>query len=86
MRIESHRNFEKRWAKLTKPQQTRAAAAIRLFVDDPSASQLRLHQLKGEGYPQYSISAGGDLRIHFAKVEDNHIVLMAIGSHSQLYR
>ncbi len=66
-------------------QQQRALAAIELFVKNPQAAQLRLHQLKGELYPQFSISAGGDLRLHFLKSDPETIVFTAIGTHAQLY-
>jgi mRNA-degrading endonuclease YafQ of YafQ-DinJ toxin-antitoxin module len=85
MQVDSHKQYDKMWAKLPKRQQLQAKACLKLFLTSPSSPNLRLHQLKGSYYPQYSISAGGDLRIHFVKIAQDHIVLMMIGSHSQLY-
>ncbi len=85
MQIETHKQYEKMWVKLSARQQSQVLAALRLFVASPRSPKLRLHQLKGKYYPQYSISAGGDLRIHFAQVAEAHIVLMLVGTHSQLY-
>jgi addiction module RelE/StbE family toxin len=85
MRIKTHKQYDKAWAKLNKNQQQRALAALKLFLIDPTSPSLRPHQLKGSYYPQYSISAGGDLRIHYLQLDANTIVLMLIGTHSQLY-
>lgn len=78
--------YNKLFRKLDAKKQTKATNAIKLFMTKPEASKLRLHQLKGNYYPQYSISAGGDLRIHFHRVSDDKIILMAVGTHSQLYK
>ena len=85
MQIETHKNYEKAWAKLNKKQQQKALSAIKLYITEPHNSRLRLHQLKGRYHPHYSISAGGDLRVHFMQLSDGHIVLMITGTHSQLY-
>jgi mRNA-degrading endonuclease YafQ of YafQ-DinJ toxin-antitoxin module len=86
MQIERHRHYDKAWVKLTLGQQTKALQAIGLFLSTPNHPKLRLHQLKGKYYyPQYSISAGGDLRIHLSIISDEAIKLMAIGRHTQLY-
>lgn len=85
MQIDFHRNYTKRWIKLTLGQQRRALAAIELFLGNPQAPQLRLHQLKGKYYPEFSISGGGDLRLHFLKSDPTTIVFTAIGTHAQLY-
>ncbi|MGC1177445.1 MAG: hypothetical protein WA843_05235 [Candidatus Saccharimonadales bacterium] len=85
MRITTHKQYDKAWAKLSGRRQQRVLAALRLFVAEPGNPQLRLRQLKGEYYPQYSISTGGDVRIHFLRTDKNVIVLMLVGTHSQLY-
>lgn len=85
MRIDTLKQYDKSWAKLSKQQQKRALQALGLFMQSPYQPSLRLHQLKGSLYPQYSISAGGDLRIHFLKTGEDSIVLSLIGTHAQLY-
>lgn len=85
MQVETHKHYDRMWAKLPTTQQLQAKTALMLFLANPATPKLRLHQLKGNHYPQYSISAGGDLRIYFVKLSQNHIVLTMIGSHSQLY-
>lgn len=84
MQIQTHKRYDKRWAKLDDKQKERVIVALKLFITNPDEPKLRLHQLKGKYYPQYSISAGGDLRVHFLKSEKS-IILMLVGTHSQLY-
>jgi mRNA-degrading endonuclease YafQ of YafQ-DinJ toxin-antitoxin module len=85
MQILPHKKYDKAWKKLSAGQQQKVLAALKLFLADPDNSLLRLHQLKGEYYPQYSLSVGGDTRIHFLKIDEDTIVLMLVGTHSQLY-
>lgn len=85
MRVETHKHYDKAWAKLNSDQQRRVLAALKLLIAKPNNSSLRLHQLKGRYYPQYSISVGGDLRVHFLQLDEKTIVLMLVGTHSQLY-
>ncbi len=85
MQIETHKKYDKMWARLNRKQQLQALGALKLFISNKHDTTLRVHQLKGKYYPQYSISAGGDLRIHYLQKGNNKIVLMLIGTHSQLY-
>lgn len=85
MKVSTHRQYDKAWKKLSRAQRRQAIAALTLFLANPKADSLRLHQLKGKYHPQYSISAGGDLRIHFLQTSPETIQLMLIGTHSQLY-
>ncbi len=85
MQIETHKRYDKMWAKLNRKQQLQLLAALKLFMANENHQKFRVHQLKGTYYPQYSISVGGDFRVHFLKVGDNKIVLTMMGTHSQLY-
>lgn len=78
MRIITHRQYDKAWTKLDTRQQKRVLAALKLWMIEPYNSKLRLHRLQGKYYPQYSISAGGDLRVHFLQPDDNYIVLILV--------
>ena len=86
MQIETHKHYDKMWAKLDRKQQLQVLASLKLFLSDQRDPQLRLHQLKGKYYPQYSLSVGGDLRVHFLKANEGRVVLMMVGTHSQLYK
>jgi mRNA-degrading endonuclease YafQ of YafQ-DinJ toxin-antitoxin module len=85
MQIETHKRYDKMWAKLNREQQLQVLAALKLFMGNQRSQKLRIHQLKGGYYPQYSMSAGGDLRVHYLRVNDDKVVLMMVGTHSQLY-
>lgn len=87
MQIDTHKRYDKAWAKLTQRQQAKALQSLEAFANDSTLPSLRVHQLKGDvqPYPPYSISAGGDLRIYYVVIADDYVVLIAIGSHAQLY-
>jgi addiction module RelE/StbE family toxin len=87
MKIEYHKNFLKQFKKLKRNEQSRVLEVLRLFANDPFAEQLRNHQLKGKLSKFRSISAGGDIRLHYYEKEHNHLVVVfvATGSHAQLY-
>ena len=83
------KNFLKRLAALPARKQIKVKEALKLALTDSDNPRLRLHELKGEHLGTYSISAGGDLRIHFELVTSNGKTiasLQAVGTHSQLYR
>ncbi len=86
MNVDFTKSFNKQFGKLPWKLQEQAKAAVSLFLDDISAPVLRNHALKGEWSGYRSISAGGDLRLHFKMVNDNAALFVAIGSHSQLYK
>lgn len=78
--------FNKQFEKLSETRQERVKAAITLFLTDTSAVSLRNHALKGEWFGYCSISAGGDFRLHFRVVDENIVLFVAVGTHSQLYK
>lgn len=81
-----HHDFEKQMAKLPKKQQGRAIDAIEEFLKDPTQPYLRVHALKGKWSGHISISAGGNMRLHFKPIDANKILFVAVGTHAQLYR
>ncbi len=78
--------FNKQFEKLPFKRQQLAKETVELFLDDINAASLRTHPLKGEWLGYYSISAGGDLRLHFKLIDENTVLFVAVGSHSQLYK
>jgi len=85
MQVQTHKRYNAMWAKLDRKQQLQVLAALKLYVTNQKIKQLRVHQLKGKYYPQYSLSAADDLRVHFVKLNKNRVVLMLVGTHDQLY-
>ncbi|MFA5829364.1 MAG: type II toxin-antitoxin system mRNA interferase toxin, RelE/StbE family [Candidatus Gracilibacteria bacterium] len=86
MQLFRHKNFTKQYRKLSPQQQALIDEAIVLFYKNPLDAKLRNHALKGKYKGCNSIDAAFDLRIIY-KQEKNHIVvvLLKVGSHSQLY-
>jgi len=78
--------FEKQYAKLPPTKQGAIDSALLLYLEEPNAPKLRRHALKGEYAGQTSISAGGDVRIHLIEDDEIIIVVVCVGSHSQLYK
>jgi len=85
MQIQTHKRYDRMWAELNRTQQIQVLAALKLFTTNQNKKDLRIHQLVGKYYPQYSLSAADDLRIHYLKVKKNNVVLMMVGTHEQLY-
>jgi addiction module RelE/StbE family toxin len=86
MNVDFTKAFNKQFEKLPSGRQERAKAAVGLFLQDMAHPILRNHALKGEWLGFHSISAGGDLRLHFRMIDENHVLFVAVGSHSQLYK
>jgi addiction module RelE/StbE family toxin len=80
------KSFDKQFSKLPRKRQEQAKAAVALFLQDVAHPVLRNHALKGEWKGHHSISAGGNLRLHFKMIDENTVLFVAIGSHSQLYK
>jgi addiction module RelE/StbE family toxin len=86
MIIEFHKNFVKQFSKLQKQEQVTVVQTLKLFEKDPFNLKLRNHRLKGKYSNFRSISASGDLRLHYFEEDDKITVLFVeLGSHSQLY-
>jgi addiction module RelE/StbE family toxin len=86
MQLEFSKEFDKQFKKLNSKQQLKVENAIKQFVIDKSVASLRLHALKGEWKNHFSISAGGDLRIHLKYIEETNVLVVTVGTHSQLYK
>jgi mRNA-degrading endonuclease YafQ of YafQ-DinJ toxin-antitoxin module len=80
------KKFKKQYDKLPTTKQEVVDTALILYLETPNAPRLCRHFLKGEYTGQISISAGGDLRIHLVEDDTIIIVVVCVGSHSQLYK
>ena len=84
--IKFSKNFQKQFDNLRLNEQARVNECLRLFQINPDFPFLRRHVLKGKYQGTYSISAGGDLRLHYYEEGDQiTFVFVRVGSHSQLY-
>jgi addiction module RelE/StbE family toxin len=84
MRVEFSKNFDKEYQKLPAKKQDKVDTTMELFMSDCTNQTLRNHALKGKWLGHYSISAGGDLRLHFKLINDIAL-FVTVGTHAQLY-
>lgn len=85
MKINFSKAFVKQHKKLSAKTQEKVDAHITLFLRDPEVRKLRNHALTGQWSGYRSISAGGDMRLHFRVIDDETVLFVAVGTHSQLY-
>lgn len=88
MRIERHPNFKKSYKKrIAKSPQlvSKTEDRITLFKNDPTNSVLKDHQLTGTKNAFRSFSITGDTRIIYLRISKDHVILLDIGTHNQVY-
>jgi len=84
--IKKDKRFQKDYEKLQPNEKIRVKNCLLTFAINPYTPSLRRHALKGEYLGYYSISAGGDLRLHYYEENDKiTFVFVRVGSHSDLY-
>lgn len=87
MKIHFHKNFTKIFLKLPPKIREKIKTTVDTFQKNPHEPQLDNHALHGKQKGQRSVSVGGDIRILF--VEENNyetVVLLNVGTHTQLYK
>lgn len=85
MKLQYDKDFQKQLKKLRPKAAGQVYRALEQFLSEPYHPSLRNHALKGEYLGQRSISAGGDLRIHCKQINADTVLLIDVGTHSQLY-
>ena len=88
MKIELHPDFKKSYKKRisNNPKLVfKAAQRINLFQENSDDPILRDHQLKGSKNNLRAFSVTGDIRIVYMKISGEHIILLDIGTHNQVY-
>jgi addiction module RelE/StbE family toxin len=84
MQIGYHRNCKKAFRKQTEKSQQRFFEKLDIFAEDQFHYSLNSHALDGKFLGMRSFDVTGDIKVHY-KEEGVMVVLMNIGSHSQLY-
>ena len=59
--------------------------SMKLFSADPFNKQLRTHKLTGKLHGLWAFSVDYDVRIIFAFLEENEVLLIDIGGHEEVY-
>lgn len=86
MEIRYHRNFEKRFKKLSDELKGKTIAAVAKFSKNPFDPVLKNHPLKGQlaGKRAFSVTSG--MRVVFEEYENYVLVIMLdVGTHNQVY-
>lgn len=84
MNIRFHRKFQKALRKQPSRIQRELFEKLNVFSRDPFHYSLNNHALKGEFEGWRSFNITGDVRVHYEE-DETVVVLMDIGTHSQLY-
>ncbi len=85
MHIAKSKKLEKQYKKLPIGLQKQFAERLRLYLKDKNHSLLHAHSLAGEYKGLWSFNVSADLRVIFDDSYTNVVILVAIGSHSELY-
>lgn len=88
MKIERHPNFKKSYKKriANNPQLVKKTEdRIKLFQKDQTSPILQDHNLTGARREFRAFSITGDIRIVYFQVYRDHIILLDIGTHNQVY-
>ncbi len=85
MRITTTRKFDKQFKKQPTKIKKELEKRIEIFLMDANNPVLNIHKLSGKLKDLWSFNLTGDARVVFDKSYDDIIVLVAVGSHSELY-
>lgn len=86
MNIDYARTFDLQYKKLQRFRKMLVRNTIELFIDDPFNQSLRNHPLKDQWIGYRSITVDDDLRIHYKELKNNRILMVAVGTHEELYK
>ncbi len=85
MQLETTKKFDKQFKKLPTKIQEEFAKRIGLFIAERNSSLLHIHKLSGNLKGLWSFNVTADIRVIFDSSIDDVMLLIAIGSHSELY-
>ena len=85
MRIITDRKFDRSFKKQSPKIKKEFERRMILFLEDVNNPTLNTHKLSGQLKDLWSFSVSGDIRVVFDKSQKDIIILVAIGSHSELY-
>lgn len=85
MRIAKGKQFEKQYKKLQPKTQKQFTERLKLFLEDRNHPLLHVHSLAGKYEGLYSFNVSADIRVIYDNSYDEMVILVYIGSHSELY-
>lgn len=85
MHIARSKQFKKQYKKLPIKIQKQFGKRLKLYLEDKNHHLLKVHSLRGEFRGLWSFNVSADIRAIFDDSYEKTIILIAIGSHSELY-
>jgi addiction module RelE/StbE family toxin len=85
MIVTTTRKFDKRFKKQSARIKQEFGERIKIFLEDINNPILNIHKLSGKLNNLWSFNLSGDVRVIFDKSQKGVIILVDIGSHSELY-
>ena len=86
MKIVFHKNFEKKYVKLSSKYKIKVKERNSLFTNNPYDPVLNNHALQGTYVGYRSINVTGDLRIIYKYIDTKNVMFVDIDNHSNLYK
>lgn len=85
MKFVFKREFNRRHLKLNSKIKERFEERLSLFDKEPNSRILNIHKLSGKYEDMWSINITGDYRAIFDKQENETVIFINIGTHSELF-
>lgn len=85
MQIIYSKYFTKRYLKLPQDIQAKFKNRLKIFIENPSNGILNIHGLRGEYAGKYSFNINANYRVIFEYETEDIVLLIDIGTHSELY-
>jgi mRNA-degrading endonuclease YafQ of YafQ-DinJ toxin-antitoxin module len=87
MIFETTKKFKKQVSVLDIKAKNKLFDRLRLFSEDRNNGLLNIHPLRGNLIGFYSFSVSGDIRVHFVwkNKKKTKVLLVGIGTHSEMY-
>lgn len=86
MKIKFHKNFEKKYKKLSSKIKLKVKERNKLFSENSFDPILNNHALQGKYTGYRSINVSGDTRIIYKLLDKDTALFSEIDSHSNLYK
>ncbi len=85
MRVLSSKAFQKKALKISPKMLALFHKKLRIFLEDPRARVLNIHDLKGEYVGHKSFNVSGDFRAIYKMLDKDTVYFVDIDNHSNLY-
>lgn len=85
MQVARSKQFDKQYKKLAAKIQKQFTVRLKLFLEDRDYYLLQVHSLSGKYKGLWSFNVNADVRVVYDDSYEGVLILIAIGTHSQLY-